>query len=95
MRSSERVRVFSGSAINRESGATDIPVLIQGESGTGKELVAQALHMLSPRRDERLITVNAATDVGTIGGKRAFRLRSGFVHRRRPEGARGEIRAGA
>lgn len=44
----------------RKVALLDIPVLIQGESGTGKELVAQALHMLSPRRDARMVTVNAA-----------------------------------
>lgn len=44
----------------RKIAPLDIPVLIQGESGTGKELVAQALHILSPRRQERLVTVNAA-----------------------------------
>lgn len=44
----------------RKVAPLDIPVLIQGESGTGKELVAQALHMMSPRRDGRLVTVNAA-----------------------------------
>ena len=44
----------------RKIAPLDIPVLIQGESGTGKELVAQALHMLSPRCDGRLVTVNAA-----------------------------------
>lgn len=44
----------------RKVAPLDIPVLIQGESGTGKELVAQALHMLSPRHDARLVTVNAA-----------------------------------
>lgn len=44
----------------RKIAPLDIPVLIQGESGTGKELVAQALHMLSARREERLVTVNAA-----------------------------------
>lgn len=44
----------------RKIAPLDIPVLIQGESGTGKELVAQALHMMSPRRNARLITVNAA-----------------------------------
>lgn len=44
----------------RKISPLDIPVLIQGESGTGKELVAQALHMASPRRAERLVTVNAA-----------------------------------
>jgi PAS domain S-box-containing protein len=44
----------------RKVAPLDIPVLIQGESGTGKELVAQAIHMLSPRHDARLVTVNAA-----------------------------------
>jgi transcriptional regulator with PAS, ATPase and Fis domain len=44
----------------RKIAPLDIPVLIQGESGTGKELVAQALHMLSDRHLERLVTVNAA-----------------------------------
>lgn len=44
----------------RKIAPLDIPVLIQGESGTGKELVAQALHMMSPRQDGRLVTVNAA-----------------------------------
>ena len=39
---------------------SDITVLIQGETGTGKELVAQAIHVLSPRRDQPLITVNCA-----------------------------------
>jgi transcriptional regulator with PAS, ATPase and Fis domain len=44
----------------RKIAPLDIPVLIHGDSGTGKELVAQALHMLSPRQDGRLVTINAA-----------------------------------
>jgi two-component system NtrC family response regulator len=37
---------------------SDAPVLICGESGTGKELVATALHQLSHRREEKLISIN-------------------------------------
>ncbi|MGH9464352.1 MAG: sigma-54-dependent transcriptional regulator, partial [Thermoanaerobaculia bacterium] len=33
-------------------------VLLVGESGTGKELVANALHVASPRRDERFLAIN-------------------------------------
>ncbi len=39
---------------------TDSTVLITGETGTGKELVAQAIHQLSPRQQNALITVNCA-----------------------------------
>lgn len=38
----------------------DVPVLIVGESGTGKELVAKALHALSPRKSNQLVSMNLA-----------------------------------
>jgi two-component system, NtrC family, response regulator HydG len=39
---------------------TEATVLIAGESGTGKELIANAIHLNSPRRDKPLIKVNCA-----------------------------------
>jgi Nif-specific regulatory protein len=39
---------------------TESTVLIQGESGTGKELAAQAIHRLSSRAGENLISLNCA-----------------------------------
>lgn len=45
---------------------SDETVLILGETGTGKELVAQALHSLSKRKDEKFITVNCGALTETI-----------------------------
>ena len=39
---------------------TEASVLIAGESGTGKELIANAIHLNSPRHDKPLIKVNCA-----------------------------------
>src|SRR5215831_7740417 len=33
-------------------------VLIQGETGTGKELIAKAIHFNSPRKDQRMVSIN-------------------------------------
>jgi two-component system response regulator HydG len=41
-------------------------VLVTGETGTGKELAARALHLLGPRRDRKLITVNCSAMVETL-----------------------------
>ncbi|MCP4633871.1 MAG: sigma-54-dependent Fis family transcriptional regulator [candidate division Zixibacteria bacterium] len=38
--------------------STDASVLIEGESGTGKELIAEAVHLNSPRRNNPFIKVN-------------------------------------
>lgn len=40
--------------------ASDMTVLITGESGTGKELVAQELHLQSPRAQKAFVAINTA-----------------------------------
>jgi len=44
----------------RQVAPTRATVLVEGESGTGKELVAQSLHMLSPRKGACFVTVHCA-----------------------------------
>lgn len=39
---------------------TDAPIIITGESGTGKELVANMIHQMSRRKDQKMIKVNCA-----------------------------------
>ncbi len=47
-------------------------VLIQGETGTGKELIAQGVHMLSTRSDERFMAINCGTFTAELMDKELF-----------------------
>jgi len=38
----------------------DTTVLVTGESGTGKDLIAQAIHLISPRQNQPFIVINCA-----------------------------------
>jgi two-component system, NtrC family, response regulator AtoC len=52
--------------IVRQVAPTRATVLLTGESGTGKELVARAIHQLSPRAKQPLVTVHCAALAPTL-----------------------------
>lgn len=55
--SHEIKRIFS---LIEKVARVDSAVLVRGESGTGKELVARAIHLNSPRKDERFVAINCS-----------------------------------
>ncbi|MGZ4963798.1 MAG: sigma-54-dependent transcriptional regulator [Limisphaerales bacterium] len=44
----------------RQVAPTRATVLLLGESGTGKELIAKAIHQLSPRANQTMVTIHCA-----------------------------------
>jgi two-component system, NtrC family, response regulator AtoC len=52
--------------IMKIASSSETTVLITGESGTGKELAARAIHFLSSRKDEALMTVNFSALTETL-----------------------------
>src|SRR5579863_7048450 len=46
--------------VTRMVAARDTTVLVTGQSGTGKDMVAQEIHLISPRRNQPFVVVNCS-----------------------------------
>jgi len=53
-------------ALTRLVARRNTTVVILGESGTGKDLVAQAIHLMSPRRSNPFVVINCAAIPETL-----------------------------
>ncbi len=56
---------------------SETTILIEGESGSGKELLAKAIHNLSDRSDEPLVTVNCGAIPDTLLESELFGYKAG------------------
>ena len=52
--------------LTRMVAVRDTTVLITGESGTGKDLIAQEIHLISPRRNQPFVVVNCSAIPETL-----------------------------
>ncbi len=77
----------------RQVAPTESPVLLSGETGVGKDVIANAIHLGSPRRDGPFIAVNCGAIPDSPARQRALRPREGRVHRRTGQETR-PLRAG-
>ena len=57
--------------------ATDNSILIWGESGSGKELIAEAIHKISNRRNNKFVAVNAGTFANELFSSEFFGYEKG------------------
>jgi PAS domain S-box-containing protein len=69
----------------------NVQVLLVGESGTGKELVSHAIHLLSTRRDESMVMVNAAAMPSTLVESELFGYEAGAFTGAERKGRRGKF----
>lgn len=53
-------------SLTRMVAARDTTVLVTGESGTGKDMIAQEIHLISPRRNQPFVVVNCSAIPETL-----------------------------
>ncbi|MFH1487718.1 MAG: sigma 54-interacting transcriptional regulator, partial [Pseudomonadota bacterium] len=60
-----------------EISESDITILLEGESGTGKELFAKAIHSISHRKHDPMITLNCGSLPDTLLESELFGYKAG------------------
>ncbi|MBQ7457132.1 MAG: sigma 54-interacting transcriptional regulator [Desulfovibrio sp.] len=75
---------------------SDSTVLLLGETGTGKEMVAEAIHMASQRKEQRMVKINCAAVPETLLESELFGYEKGaFTGANRQHKGRFEIANGS
>jgi len=75
--------------------ASDTTILLEGESGTGKELFARAIHSLSDRKNNPMVTVNCGALPDTLLESELFGYKAGaFTDARKDKPGRFELARG-
>jgi transcriptional regulator with GAF, ATPase, and Fis domain len=74
---------------------TNATVLLLGETGTGKGVTARAIHLMSPRRNARFVSVDCASIPATLIESELFgRERGAFTDARTTQAGRCELAHG-
>lgn len=96
----EQIRGSSPSVVRlletiRKVATSDASILIRGESGTGKELLAEAIHLNSPRRQGPLVKVHCgALSPGLLESELFGHVKGAFTGAHRDKAGRFEMANG-
>ena len=83
--------ILHATSLARMAARNDLPVVLVGESGTGKEMIAQAIHLASPRGCGPFVPVNCGSIPAALLEAELFGYEAGTFTGARREGNAGKF----